>query len=191
MAQTTIRTGSDGFAGVRMIFRPEIKKIGVKPTGRLLPGVLVALLMAGPGFAGCVVPSDIHERSDSISAPSLDRSLITPSPDRVVELTYEKTEFSVAAAVTNVDIDQDTLYFQWFVGYPESASPLPPLFESQMTVDFYPCHYFDILAPVNSIHTIELFISEEPVEFDPTTGRTVPDSYIYVSWPVRLKDDCL
>ena len=154
--------------------------------------IMLAMVILGTASLsfGCVVPSDIHEKGDAISSPSLDRAQITPSPDRVVDLTSEVTEFSVAAAVTNVDMDQDTLYFQWFVGYPESPIPLPPLFESQQTILFQACTFINVLSPVGSMHTIELFITEEPVEFDPTTGRTVPDSYIYVSWPVRLMDDC-
>lgn len=153
--------------------------------------LLVALACAIPQLLtlACAIPPDINVRQDGLNPPSLDRSMISPSPDQVVELTSSSIEFSVASAVTNVQAG-DQLYFQWFVGYPESATPRPPAFESFDTIQFNPCGFSDVLAPVGSTHSMELFITEDPMDFDPVTGRVVPDSYIYVSWPIRLKVSC-
>ncbi len=139
---------------------------------------------------GCVVPVDIHERSDALVSPWLDRTLVVPSPDRVVELTDTVTEFSVAAALSGGSDLTDDLYFQWYVGYPESTVPLPPAYESFKTIQFNACGFSDILEPTGSTHTIELIISSEPVEFDASEGRILPSDFIYVSWQVRLKVDC-
>jgi hypothetical protein len=149
-----------------------------------------ALALVLTVFSSCAMPVDINERSDSITAPSLDRTLITPSPDEVVDLTSTITEFSVAAAITNVDPALDQLYYQWFVGYPESTTPQPPVYESQKTILFNACAFNDVLSPPGSAHTIELFISDEPVLFVAGEGRTIPEAYIYVSWTVRQKVAC-
>lgn len=153
------------------------------------PAIIFAVgaILAQPG---CAIPSEIHERSDTIDAPTLDRSLVTPSPDRIVELTTTVTEFSVAAALSTADDTVEDLYFQWYVGYPESTVPTLPVFESWKTVQFNACAFADVLGPVGSTHTIELIISEDPVDFDATDGRILPDEYIYVSWQVRLKVAC-
>ncbi len=139
---------------------------------------------------GCVVPVDIHERTDALGSPWLDRTLVSPSPDRVVELTETVTEFSVAAALKGGAELTDDLYFQWYVGYPESTVPLPPAYESFKTIQFNACGFKDILEPTGSTHTIELFISSEPVEFDASEGRILPSDFMYVSWQVRFKVDC-
>jgi len=151
---------------------------------------LTVMMAALALWAGCAIPSDIHERSDALTDPSLDRTLVTPSPDEIVELTSTVTEFSVAAAIDWVEDGDDELYFEWFVGYPESAVPVPPVYDSQKTIQFNACAFKDILVPDGSTDTIELFISREPLGFDATEGRTTPEWYIYLSWQVRMKVSC-
>lgn len=154
-----------------------------------LQGMLLSALVALLCLGGCVLPTEIHERADALDAPTLDRSKVVPSPDRIVELTSTVTEFSVAAALSADDDVMDGLYFQWYVGYPESEVPLPPAFESWKTIQFNACAFKDVLGPIGSTHTIELVVSQEPADFQ-ATGRILPVDYIYVSWQVRLKVEC-
>jgi len=159
-------------------------------TAQTAAPAFIAAILGGLLAAGCAIPTEIHERSDALDSPTLDRSLVTPSPDRTVQLTSTVTEFSVAAAISADPEILDELYFQWYVGYPESAVPTPPAFESFRTILFNACAFTDLLGPVGSTHTIELVISRDPAEFDSASGRVLPDEYIYVSWPVRLMVAC-
>lgn len=160
-----------------------------RPRPTRLTGMVLSAVLALSCMGGCVIPTEIHERADALDAPTLDRSKVVPSPDRIVELTSTVTEFSVAAALSADDDVMDGLYFQWYVGYPESEVPLPPAFESWKTIQFNACAFKDVLGPIGSTHTIELVVSQEPADFQ-ATGRILPVDYIYVSWQVRLKVEC-
>lgn len=148
------------------------------------PSLLVAL--AG----GCLWWPDIQERPDVRFGPTIDRSKVHPTPDEVVNLTTVFTQFSVVGAVADPDTPIETLEYHWYVAYPESDTPRGPDFIGQQSITFDPCSFPSDLVPFLAPHVLELIVSDQPIEFDPTRGRVITGAYAYVSWTFEPQVTC-
>ncbi len=152
------------------------------PGTAILRRLAPVLLFAWAG--GCAWWPDIEERPEVMFGPAIDRSLVEPSPDGLVNLTTISTTFSVVGAVSDPDTPVESLFFQWYVGYPESDTPRSPDFIGYQSIRFNPCAFESELPPpfAGSPHVLELIVSDQPIEFDPEKGRIINGGYAYVSW---------
>jgi hypothetical protein len=148
--------------------------------------VLVALVLCG----GCLWPSDITERQEFGYSPTIDRSLVTPNPDSIVELTSLITDFSVTGAIADLDTELENLEFHWYLGYLEWTQPKPPDFTGYQAIRLNACAFQEELSPPGSIHTLELIVSDGPITFDREQGRTIQGGYTYLSWTLRSQVVC-
>ncbi len=140
--------------------------------------VVLTTVLAG----GCVWWPDIEDRPDVAFGPTLDRTLVVPAADHIVDLTTISTQFSVAGAVTDPDTSAEALDYQWYVGYLESSTPRSPAFTGRPSIIFNPCFFQADLIPFQAPHVLELFVSDHKIEFDPELGRIITGGYAYVSW---------
>lgn len=160
-----------------MLARPLLFPSMAAAVARFVAPALLAALVGG-----CVWWPDIEERPNVEFGPTIDRSLVEPSPDEIVDLTTISTRFSVAGAVTDPDTAADALDYQWYVGYLESPTPVGPAFTGQPSIQFNPCAFLTDLIPFQAPHVLELFVSDRKIEFDPEQGRIITGGYAYVSW---------
>jgi hypothetical protein len=152
----------------------------------LVGAALVLALLPG----SCLWSPDINEREGSSFPPVIDRTLVSPSPDSIVELVSLTTEFSADGAITDMDTDIDTLEYHWYLGYLESPIPKGPDFTAQKTIRLNACAFKEELDPPGSYHTLELIVSDQPIAFDRENGRVISGGYGYVSWTVRSQVAC-
>jgi len=154
------------------------------------PALGLAILAATLSCGGCLWPSDITERAEVDNPPVIDRSLVVPSPESVVELTSLTTDFSVAGAVSDPDTDLSALEYHWYLGYMEWTEPKPPDFTGYDSIRLNACAFQTELNPAGSSHMLELIVSDGPIVFDRVNGRLIEGGYAYVSWTVRSQVAC-
>jgi len=148
----------------------------------LLPITRAAAVLTAVLAGSCVWWPDIADRPDVEVGPTLDRTMVVPPADQIVDLTTISTQFSVAGAVTDPDTSAEALDYQWYVGYLESSTPRRPAFTGQPSILFDPCFFQSELIPFQAPHVLELFVSDHTIEFDPEQGRIITGGYAYVSW---------
>lgn len=144
---------------------------------------------------GCVWPVDINERDEVDIAPVLDRALVDPNPEETVRLpSGGTTTFSVDGAISDVDDDVATLEYDWwlnFTAWCDDGQCKGKFLDGigRSTVSFNQCSPYPqtfLKKFGEGPHILELFVSEQGVNFDPDTGqRTVDGTYAYVTWTLE------
>lgn len=164
-----------------------VRSLHIKRHGWRLSAIWLVII------GGCLWTPDISERSEAASGPgpTIDRSLVDPSPDDVFELT-STTSFDVSAAISHPTIPPERLSYYWFLNYQAKALRAPYLVGSQQTVTLNPC-----VAKLKNIYGVADDGKEYPLELfvvDGTSGhveiesleRKITGHYAYVRWTIKI-----
>ncbi len=156
----------------------------------------LAVLAAWAG-AGCLWSPDIREKPESRFPPTIERALVSPSPDQAVVLTNQPQAFSVEGAVTDPDDDVETLQYVWFLDWPQNCEPgqcYGPFYfpgrgaNQKLTVN--PCGLFKKYLETDTYHLLELIVTDGEVRIDVEKGRTVTGGHAYVAWWLENRLAC-
>ncbi len=158
---------------------------------------VLSVVVLALGVVGCVWSPDIREKGENKFAPTIERTLVSPSPDRAVVLTSDPVEFSVEGAVADEDDNIETLQYVWFLDWPQNCEPgqcYGPFYfpgrgaNKKLTMN--PCGLFKKYLETDEYHLLELIVTDGEVKIDVEEGRTVTGGHAYVAWWLENRLSC-
>lgn len=137
---------------------------GGYPPASLVARALLSLLVGGLplGLGGCL-PPDFEIEPDENRPVTIDKSLLTRSPDEYQNLSdCEPRTFDITNAIVDPDAD-DPVTIAWIVDY-QPGQGVEPDADNRLRFTFDPCT--NPKARPGKVSTVEVFVLDRVVPFD-------------------------